>query len=270
VPGLQGVDTRAITRRLRERGTMRAVLRRLRRGDEAELEELRRAAREVASLSEKRLVEEVSGAGGEVDQTSPPTAPLRIAVLDCGVKHNIVRSLRRRGVETVVLEANAGAEEILATRPDGIVLSNGPGDPAVLEEQVAATRRLMESGLPIFGICLGHQMLALALGATTSRLKFGHHGGNHPVKDLQSGRVHITSQNHEFQVDADSLPPASGFVVSHVNLNDGSVEGLAHPTRPIFSVQFHPEGSPGPQDNQYLFDRFLELVRREQVRRREA
>jgi carbamoyl-phosphate synthase small subunit len=149
------------------------------------------------------------------------------------------------------------------SRPAGVVLANGPGDPAALPHVVQVVRDLLATDVPVMGICLGHQLLALAAGGTTSRLKFGHHGSNHPVKDLRSGQVHITSQNHEFQVDAASLPPDSGYYVTHVNLNDGSVEGIAHRERPIFSVQFHPEGCPGPQDNQYLFDYFLdELVAR--------
>jgi carbamoyl-phosphate synthase small subunit len=149
------------------------------------------------------------------------------------------------------------------------VLANGPGDPAALPQVVELVRGVLDADVPVMGICLGHQLLALAAGATTSRLKFGHHGGNHPVKDLRTGRVHITSQNHEFQVDADSLPAASGFYVSHVNLNDGSVEGLAHRELPIFSVQFHPEGCPGPQDNQYLFDHFLDDLVAPRARRDE-
>ncbi|HWP29753.1 MAG TPA: carbamoyl phosphate synthase small subunit, partial [Chloroflexota bacterium] len=175
--------------------------------------------------------------------------------------HNIVRSLRQRGASVVVVGANADLATVLRAQPDGVVLANGPGDPAALPMVIDLVRGLLATDLPIMGICLGHQLLALAAGATTSRLKYGHHGGNHPVKDLRTGRVYITTQNHEFQVDADSLPPDSGFYVSHINLNDGSVEGLAHCDRPVFSVQFHPEGCPGPQDNQYLFDYFLdELV----------
>ena len=263
VPGLAGVDTRAITRRLRTRGTMRAVLKQSGAGGftpEA-VERLRAEARAVTAISLKDVVSEVSGAA--VASWTPEGRQgrdLHIVMLDCGAKHNIPRSLVRRGVRVTALPWQASVDEVLRHRPDGVLLSNGPGDPAVLLPAIRLTRQLLETDVPIMGICLGHQVLGLAIGAKTSRLKFGHHGGNHPVKDLTTGRVYITTQNHEFQVDADSIPRDSGFFVSHVNLNDGSVEGLAHPTRPVFSVQFHPEGCPGPQDNQYLFDRFLEIV----------
>ena len=279
VPAIRGVDTRALTRRLRTRGTMRAVLTRYE--GEPDLAALTERARSVTPLSEKDLVGETSvkesyryelphppaplsacGEGGD-GEPSPITERgerVRLVVVDCGVKHNILRSLRRRGAEVLVVPHTATAEDILSLQPDGVVVANGPGDPAMLPSQVEMVRGLLASRLPLMGICLGHQLLGQAIGGTTSRLKFGHHGGNHPVKDLTTGRVHITSQNHEFQVDARSIPPKSGFFVSHVNLNDGSVEGLAHPTLPVFSVQYHPEGSPGPQDNQYVFDRFLRLV----------
>ncbi|HEX2647539.1 MAG TPA: carbamoyl-phosphate synthase large subunit, partial [Candidatus Dormibacteraeota bacterium] len=184
---------------------------------------------------------------------------LVIAVVDYGVKNNILRSLRERGCRVVVLPHTATWTDVQATGADGLVLSNGPGDPAVLDGPVELARRALGQ-LPIFGICLGHQILGRAAGATTSRLPYGHHGANHPVKDFDTGRVHITSQNHEFQVDAASIP-AGDFYVSQRNLNDGSVEGLGHRQLAAFSVQYHPEGCPGPQDNQYLYDRFVEMVR---------
>jgi carbamoyl-phosphate synthase small subunit len=184
----------------------------------------------------------------------------RVAVVDCGIKNNILRSLDRRGAEVVVVPFTATASDILSLNPAGILVSNGPGDPALLPGPVATVRDLIPSGIPFLGICLGHQILGRAIGATTSRLKFGHHGSNHPVMETVSGRVHITSQNHEFQVDRDSIPNNSGFYVSQFNLNDNSVEGLAHRELAVFSVQYHPEGCPGPQDNQYLFDRFVEMV----------
>jgi carbamoyl-phosphate synthase small subunit len=262
VPGLQEVDTRALTRRLRERGTQRGVLAPAPAGglSAAYIEQLAARARALPPLSVQPVVAEVSGAAAPAAAGSAGGGPT-IVVLDCGAKHNIVRSLRRRGAAVVVVEATADLATVLRAQPDGVVLANGPGDPAALTAVIDLVRGLLTTDLPVMGICLGHQLLALAAGATTSRLKYGHHGGNHPVKDLRTGRVYITTQNHEFQVDADSLPPDSGFYVSHINLNDGSVEGLANRDRPVFSVQFHPEGCPGPQDNQYLFDYFLdELV----------
>lgn len=261
VPGIYGVDTRALTRHLRTHGTLRGVLTSC--PDDASISEAIERARRVTPLSEKRLVEDASP-----QQTySWPSlaagvlkAPMRIAVLDCGVKYNILRSLQARGAELVVLPFDASSREVLELRPDGVLFSNGPGDPAVVPKTVQCMKDLLSARLPIMGICLGHQVLGQAVGGTTSRLKFGHHGGNHPVKDLTTGRVYITSQNHEFQVDAASLPSESGFFVSHVNLNDQSVEGLAHRELPVFSVQYHPEGSPGPQDNQYVFDKFVALI----------
>ena len=263
VPAIYGVDTRALTRHLRTHGTMRAVLGVGAADEPAALVE---RARGVTPLSEKNLV-------GEVTATAPYTVPPvkpdgdrktpRVALVDCGVKGNIVRALSTRGAEVVVLPAASTAGHIMAQWPDGVVFANGPGDPAALPGVVAAVRATLATDLPLLGICLGHQVLGLAVGGRTSRLKFGHHGGNHPVRDNTSGRVYITSQNHEFQVEAASLPPDSGFFVSHVNLNDGSVEGIAHRTRPVFSVQYHPEASPGPQDNLYIFDRFLAACRKD-------
>src|SRR5207248_64412 len=166
-------------------------------------------------------------------------------------------SLLARGADVVPLSWQARIADVLDSQVDGVVLSNGPGDPEQMDSAVALTRELELRSIPTLGICLGHQVLGLAAGGTTSRLGYGHHGGNHPVRELGTGRVHITSQNHEFQVDAESISERSGYFVSMVNLNDGSVEGLAHRELPIFSVQYHPEGCPGPQDNQYVFERFL-------------
>jgi len=183
-----------------------------------------------------------------------------VALVDCGSKWNILRSLERRGVRPQVYAWDTSAAEILESKPSAVLFSNGPGDPAKLPTVVAELRKLISSGTPVMGICLGHQLLGLAAGATTNRLPYGHHGGNHPVRDLRTGRVTITTQNHEFQVMAESIPAASGFEVSQVNLNDGSVEGLRHRELPVFSVQYHPEGCPGPQDSQRLFDEFLSMT----------
>jgi len=285
IPGIQGIDTRALTRTLRIKGHKRGVLRRAPasvaggidrftwiRGQapaaSAWADEQVRAAKRVLPYSEQRYVAEVTTpdrqVAGPVRWAPWPTPPQRtgsprIALLDVGVKTNIVRSLVSRGCHVDVLPYGASAHEVEATEPDGVVVCNGPGDPEQADRAIDTVRDLI-GRLPLMGVCLGHQILGLAIGATTSRLPYGHRGANQPIKDLDTGRAHITSQNHGFQVDAASIPQDSGFRVSHVNLNDGSVEGLAHDSLPVFSVQYHPEASPGPQDNQYLFDRFLDLV----------
>ena len=271
VPGLAGIDTRALVRRLRSKGTMRGYLLQVRpeeAGEAAVAHEAIEKARAVPRLADRAVVAEVSGA--ERENAGPSGGP-RVALLDTGVKENQVRLLAARGATVRLFPAAARASEILGWRPDGILLSNGPGDPASLEAVVRTTRLLLDASttrgnghpLPIFGICLGHQLVARAIGATTSRLPFGHHGANHPVQDVRSGRVAITSQNHEFQVDEKAVDPRSGFYVSHRNLNDGSVEGLAHKSLPIRTLQFHPEAAPGPEDNQSAFDDFLRLCRRD-------
>jgi carbamoyl-phosphate synthase large subunit len=270
VPGIAEVDTRALTRHLRTRGTLRAVLsHEPEPPSSARLEELHHLATMVTPLSEQDLVAEVSRRTAE--EWLEPLPPelrwrgyadgggLTVAVVDYGVKSNILRSLRQRGCRVVVLPHTATWEDVRSLGADGLLLANGPGDPAVLEGPVELCRRAL-GRVPLFGICLGHQVLARAVGATTSRLPFGHHGANHPVRDLERGTVHITSQNHEFQVDRDSLP-GGDFFVSQVNLHDGSVEGLGHRSLPAFSVQYHPEGCPGPTDNHHLFDRFVEMAR---------
>ena len=241
-------------------------------GIESQLNELTARANSVLPLSSQKLVENVTTpdryAFDHNGLWEPWPAPRvresrpRIALLDCGVKESIPRSLAIRGCEVSVLPYASTASDISALDPDGVLVANGPGDPEQADAAVTTISKLI-GRYPLAGICLGHQLLGLAIGASTSRLKFGHRGANHPVKDLKTGRVHITSQNHGFQVDANSIPAGSGFHVSHVNMNDGSVEGLAHESLPVFSIQYHPEASPGPQDNQYLFERFLDMVERE-------
>jgi carbamoyl-phosphate synthase large subunit len=277
VPGITGVDTRSLTRHLRTAGARRAVLARLERpydardaASRAEAEALVERARRVTPLEEQDLVTS-AGVSEAFEWAEELEARVytrgiartmerrTIAVVDYGVKRNILRSLKSRGARVVVLPPSSSAVEILAVGADGVLLTNGPGDPAQLGPQVDVVAELIGK-VPILGICLGHQLLAQAAGGRTGRLPFGHHGGNHPVRDEDSGEVHITSQNHEFQVLPDSLPEASGFHVSQRNLNDGSVEGLAHRQLPVFSVQYHPEGAPGPHDNQYVFDRFAAML----------
>ena len=253
VPALHGIDTRALVRRLRQKGSLRGVL----STEPCDLERLRRELEQFPSMEGRALVDEVTCS--EAYQLHPDGDPrCRIAVYDFGVKTNILRSLRDRGAEVHVLPARTRAEDCLALEVDGIVLSNGPGDPEPLVEIIDNVRLLTESGRPVLGICLGHQLLGLALGGDTVKLKFGHHGGNQPVKNLDTGCISITSQNHGFTIRADSLPATCR--VTEINLNDGTVEGFAVEDRPIFSVQYHPEAAPGPLDASELFSRFLDSV----------
>ena len=255
IPALEAVDTRALTRHIRVHGAMRAVLVSNRAGMSDD--ELRERAQRAWTPGDEDVVPAVTT---PEERDIGPRSGLHIVLIDCGVKENILRSLERRGVRVTVVPYGTTAEDILALGPDGVITSPGPGDPERADQAVETVRVLVDDRVPYMGVCLGHQLLALAVGARTSKLKFGHRGANHPVKDLLTGEVHITSQNHGYQVDAASVPVDRGWRVSQVNLNDGSVEGLAHVDLPVLSVQYHPEGSPGPQDNQYLFDRFIEQV----------
>ena len=261
IPGISGIDTRALTRHIREAGAMRAVLSSI----DADPAGVVARARASPGLVGRDLVKDVTSAQAwEWQPETAPDGPL-VALVDYGVKYGILRCLRQVGCRVIVLPAGASAGEIADRQPDGLMLSNGPGDPAAVPYAVQTLRRLIEdppggSPLPIFGICMGHQMLGQALGGETFKLKFGHHGANHPAKDLATGKVAITVQNHGFCVDSDSLPPAA-VEVTHLNLNDGTLEGLRHRRLPMFSVQFHPEASPGPHDAHYLFRRFVDLMR---------
>jgi carbamoyl-phosphate synthase small subunit len=254
IAAIAGLDTRTLARHLREQGSLRGVIT---APGETDPEAAVAAARAVPVWEEQDFVSQVSAVSPyEVGDRGPV-----VVVVDLGLKTNIVRSLHRRGARVRVLPHDAAPEVVLAPDVDGVVLSPGPGDPGVLEGPVALAQRVLTDGRPLLGICLGHQIVARAAGARTQRLRFGHHAANHPVRDETSGRVTVTAQNHEVEVVGESLPASSGFYVSQRNLNDGSVEGLRHHALPVETVQYHPEGSPGPQDNQYLFDRFLALVR---------
>jgi len=274
IPGISGIDTRALTRRLRSSGVMMGII-----TSEMAAEE---ASKELKSLPQYDLTDFVHQVSTdkvyEWQSNAPSTAnlissPLRgedkgegeakqslkILVIDYGLKYNILRILNQLGCQVSAIPCTASVKDILASNPDGIVLSPGPGDPALLDDITDTVRELI-GRKPIMGICLGHQLIGKALGAQTFKLKFGHRGGNHPVRDLATGRVYITAQNHGYTLDADTLK--GGLEVSHINLNDGTVEGLHHRDLPILSIQYHSEASPGPLDNMYLFERFLEMVRR--------
>ena len=247
ITGIYGVDTRAITRLLRDQGTMNGMITVEEDPDIPQKLKLIRAYR-VQGTVEKTTRSQV--------QVYPGDGP-RVALLDLGVKENMIRSLQRRGCEVTVFPAHTPAEVILEGGFDGIMLSNGPGDPADNVEIIREIRTLYDAEIPIFAVCLGHQLMALATGATTEKLKYGHRGGNHPVRDIAAGRVYITSQNHGYVVKADSVNPAVAEI-SHINVNDGTVEGLRYKNGRVYTVQFHPEASPGPRDTGYLFDRFIE------------
>jgi carbamoyl-phosphate synthase small subunit len=265
VVGIEGIDTRALTRRLRMEGALRGVI-----GTGSEdADTLVDRAKALPSMEGQDLVSEVTRSEPEEwteghtsefasDPRPAPDRTFNLVALDFGVKRNILRNLVDCGFNVTVVPATTSAEDVLARKPDGVFLSNGPGDPAAVKyahETVAA----LVGEVPMFGICLGHQILANALGGTTYKLKFGHHGGNHPVKDLSTGKVEVTAQNHGFAVDP-AIFESGEIEQTHVNLNDGTCEGMRHRDLPVFSVQYHPEAAPGPHDSLYLFDRFRTLL----------
>lgn len=256
IPGISGIDTRALTRHIRTSGDIRGVLVRKMQGvTDEELVERAKAARLPGEWDVVGLV----GHDG-LQRFGAGDGP-HIVIVDCGVKFNIVQSLVDRGAVVSVVPYGTPFADIEALRPDGVVVSPGPGDPKNLDSGLDVVRATLDADVPYFGICLGHQLLARAIGADTGKLKFGHRGGNHPVQDMRSGQVSITAQNHGFYVDGSTLPTGKDWEVALVNLNDRSVEGLRHASLPIISVQFHPEASPGPWDSGNLFDDFLDMVR---------
>ena len=267
IVAISDIDTRALTRMLRSGGVMRGVIATGRR----DVDELVDRAKAIPKMEGADLVKDVTCATAFDFVDSPEDdegflltperragRPLRIAAYDYGMKWNILRRFSAHGCQVRVYPAQTPASELLASKPDGVFLSNGPGDPAVLSYAIGNAKELIKSDVPVFGICLGHQILGLAMGAQTFKMKFGHRGANHPVQDRQSGKIEITSQNHGFAVDPDSLP--ADVEVTHRNLYDDTVEGLRHRERPVFCVQYHPEASPGPHDADYLFDDFLEMI----------
>jgi len=276
IVGIQGIDTRALTRHLRDAGAQQGVI------STVDLDPASLAAKAQAApgLIGRDLVKEVScrepfdwaqgvwrWPDGYARDSRSGARRYKVVAYDCGIKWNILRQLVDAGCDVTVVPASTGAEEVLARNPDGLFLSNGPGDPEGVPYLIAAVRQLL-GRLPIFGICLGHQILGLALGGRTYKLKFGHHGGNHPVQELGTGRIEITVQNHGFAVDMDSFrgqPSGEEIVLTHLNLNDRTCEGLAHRRFPLFAVQYHPEASPGPHDANHLFRRFVDLMEGERT-----
>ncbi|WP_457635872.1 glutamine-hydrolyzing carbamoyl-phosphate synthase small subunit [Persephonella sp.] len=264
VIGICGIDTRALVRIIRNYGVMKGYIG---IGEISPVEAVRKA-RSIPDISELDLVSQVSRKNiykwnegtwkWSYGYTKPSEKRFKIAVLDYGVKRNILRLMADRGMDITCFPHSTTAEEIIDFKPDGIFLSNGPGDPSILHHQIKQIKRLITTDIPVFGICLGHQLLSWAVGGRTYKLEFGHHGGNHPVKNLKTGRVEITAQNHNYATDPDSLP--SHVEVTHINLNDDTIEGIRLTDRPVFSIQYHPEASPGPHDSHYIFDEFLKLI----------
>ena len=261
VLGIEGFDTRMLTRKLRTVGALKGIV----STEDLDSESLVQRARDWDGLVGRDMIKRVTclapytwqNGAPKPGNSFPEQGKWKVVVYDFGIKYNQLRLLTERGCSLVVVPATTTAEEVLALKPDAVFLSNGPGDPAGIQGVVENIKRLLDK-LPIFGICLGHQLLGLAYGASTYKLKFGHRGGNQPVKELASGRVSITSQNHGFCVNPDTLP--ADVEVTHINLNDGSLEGMQHRNLPVFSVQYHPEYAAGPHDAVYLFDRFISMI----------
>jgi carbamoyl-phosphate synthase small subunit len=254
IVGIEHIDTRALVRHIRDKGAMRAGI----STEDLDVGSLLERVRTSPDMKGRELATEVT-ADERFEFPAEADARFHIVAYDFGVKTNSLREFAKRGCRITVVPADTAAEEVLALEPDGIFLSNGPGDPASMSAVIDEIKKLAASQKPLFGICLGHQLIGQAFGGTTFKMKFGHRGGNQPIKDLTTGKVEITSHNHGFAVDPDSLPP--DVEVTHINLNDNTVAGLRHKTLPVFSVQYHPESAPGPHDSEYLFDRFVHLIK---------
>lgn len=255
IVGISNIDTRALVRHIRDKGAMNAII----SSEELDADALLKKVKEIPSMAGMELASKVSTKeaylrGNEKD-------PLRVALLDIGVKKNIVRCLNERGAFVKVFPMTATIEEMMEFNPDGFMLSNGPGDPSAMQETVNLVKQIVDTGLPVFGICLGHQVLALSQGLKTKKMHTGHRGINHPVKNLMTERCEITSQNHGFVVDMDSLKEHSNIELTHIHLNDDTVAGIQLKDKAVFSVQYHPEASPGPEDSRYLFDQFIENIK---------
>lgn len=266
IVGIQGLDTRALTRHIRDKGAMPGII----SSNDCPIEELIETAKNLQGTDGKNLAEQVTckesydwNEGlwqlGKGFKQAGATSPFRVVAIDLGVKRNILRNLANSGCDVTVVPSTATADEILQLNPDGIFLSNGPGDPSAVTKTIETVKTLLDKNIAMFGICLGHQILSLAMGAKSYKLKFGHHGGNQPVKDLATGKIEITAQNHNYAIDPDSLP--EHLHVTHINLNDNTVEGLRSDRYNLFTVQYHPEAAPGPHDSSYLFDRFITLIK---------
>ncbi len=249
VPGLTNINTRKLTKILRDAGTMKGYV-------TSNINNIDEIMEKIRNYEVGKVVEKVTSTQ---IRTYGRGRSKKVALIDYGFKHNIVNSLLKRGVEVTVFPANTSAEAVIAYKPNGIMLSNGPGNPQDCEFQIKNVKKLYNTNIPILGICLGHQLMGIATGAKTAKLKYGHRGPNHPVKDLKEGRVHITSQNHGYYILEESVDKKIAEV-SHINLNDGTVEGLRYKNKNIFTVQFHPEACPGPEDTAYIFDEFIELI----------
>jgi len=254
IVGISDIDTRALVRYIRDKGAMNAII----SSDNLDVESLKQMALEIQDMEGMELASKVSTKKSFT--SGDPNSPIKVALVDFGVKKSIIRMLNQRDAFVKVFPMTASIENIKAFNPNGIMLSNGPGDPSVMADSIALVKQIVDLGIPVFGICLGHQILALSQGLKTKKMHHGHRGINHPVKNLETGKCEITSQNHGFVVDISSLGDNPDIEITHIHINDNTVAGIQLKNQPVFSVQYHPEASPGPEDSRYLFDKFIELI----------